>query len=173
MAHYTSGAIRGSVSCSRTLRQGIELATFWLLNDFSTTVPLSPKYWWWHIQWRKLVLVIKKSIQNCKLDTLNVIEVSGKGYIYLLWQAKPEWLNEIYIYTALEKIKRPLQNDQFLWFYYFIGMCLSKMNIFVLFYKLLTTFLPNFKYQYCHLEHLFAEKLQLVKITKKMQCFHF
>ena len=36
MAHCTSGAIRGSVSCSRTLRQGIELATFWLLNDFST-----------------------------------------------------------------------------------------------------------------------------------------
>ena len=31
----------GSVSCSRTLRQGIELATFWFLNDFSTTVPLS------------------------------------------------------------------------------------------------------------------------------------
>src|SRR4029434_10062905 len=25
------------VSCSRTLRQGIELATFWLLNDFSTS----------------------------------------------------------------------------------------------------------------------------------------
>ena len=24
MAHYTSGAIRGSVSCSRTLRQGID-----------------------------------------------------------------------------------------------------------------------------------------------------
>ena len=36
MAHCTSGAIRGSVSCSRTLQQGIELATFWLLNDFST-----------------------------------------------------------------------------------------------------------------------------------------
>src|SRR4029434_6950250 len=33
MAHCTSGAIRGSVSCSRTLRQGIELATF----DFSTS----------------------------------------------------------------------------------------------------------------------------------------
>src|SRR4029434_1918920 len=28
MAHCTSGAIRGSVSCSRTLQQGIELATF-------------------------------------------------------------------------------------------------------------------------------------------------
>ena len=28
MAHCTSGAIRGSVSCSRTLRQGIELTTF-------------------------------------------------------------------------------------------------------------------------------------------------
>ena len=27
MAHCTSGAIKGSVSCSRTLRQGIELAT--------------------------------------------------------------------------------------------------------------------------------------------------
>ena len=36
MAHCTSGAIRGSVSCSRTLRQGVELATFWLLTDFST-----------------------------------------------------------------------------------------------------------------------------------------
>src|SRR4029434_1988090 len=36
MGHCTSGAIRGSVSCSRTLRQGIELATFRLLNDFST-----------------------------------------------------------------------------------------------------------------------------------------
>src|SRR4029434_5972049 len=28
MAHCTSGAIRGSVSCLRMLRQGIELATF-------------------------------------------------------------------------------------------------------------------------------------------------
>src|SRR4029434_1387259 len=37
MAHCRSGAIRGSVSCSRTLRQGIELATFCLLNDFSTS----------------------------------------------------------------------------------------------------------------------------------------
>src|SRR4029434_1980515 len=37
MAHCTSGAIRGSVSCSRTLRQGIELATFRLLNDFFTS----------------------------------------------------------------------------------------------------------------------------------------
>src|SRR4029434_1161379 len=37
MAHCTSGAIRGSVSCSRTLQQGIELATFCLLNDFSTS----------------------------------------------------------------------------------------------------------------------------------------
>src|SRR4029434_9094333 len=37
MAHCTSGAIRRSVSCSRTLRQGIELATFCLLNDFSTS----------------------------------------------------------------------------------------------------------------------------------------
>src|SRR4029434_6272469 len=36
MAHCTSGAIRGSVSCSRTLRQGIKLATFCLLNGFST-----------------------------------------------------------------------------------------------------------------------------------------
>src|SRR4029434_965773 len=44
MAHCTSGAIRGSVPCSRTLRQRIELATFRLLNDFSTTVPLSPPY---------------------------------------------------------------------------------------------------------------------------------
>src|SRR4029434_2006929 len=37
MAHCTSGAMRGSVSCSRTLRQGIELATFCLLTDFSTS----------------------------------------------------------------------------------------------------------------------------------------
>src|SRR4029434_6430253 len=37
MAHCTSGAIRGSVSCSRTLRQGIELATFRLLTDFFTS----------------------------------------------------------------------------------------------------------------------------------------
>src|SRR4029434_11284948 len=37
MAHCTSGAIRGSVSCSRTLRQGIELVTFCLLNDFFTS----------------------------------------------------------------------------------------------------------------------------------------
>src|SRR4029434_6583369 len=37
MAHCTSGVIRGSVSCSRTLRQGIELATFCLLNDFFTS----------------------------------------------------------------------------------------------------------------------------------------
>ena len=35
--HCTSGAIRGSVSCSRTLRQGIELATLWLLTDLSTS----------------------------------------------------------------------------------------------------------------------------------------
>src|SRR4029434_5828325 len=42
MAHCTLGAIRGSVSCSRTLQQGFELATFRLLNDFSTTLPLSP-----------------------------------------------------------------------------------------------------------------------------------
>src|SRR4029434_1348005 len=46
MAHCTSGAIRGSVSCSRTLRQGIELATFCLLNDFftscTTVAPLLP-----------------------------------------------------------------------------------------------------------------------------------
>src|SRR4029434_4724386 len=37
MAHCTSGAIRGSESCSRMLRQGIELATFCLLNDFFTS----------------------------------------------------------------------------------------------------------------------------------------
>ena len=37
MAHCTSGAIRGSVSFSRTLQKGIELATFWLLNDLSTS----------------------------------------------------------------------------------------------------------------------------------------
>ena len=43
-----------------------------------------------------------------------------------------------------------------------IGMCLSKMNILVLFYKLLTTFLPNFRYKYCHLEHL-SEKLIILK----------
>ena len=43
MAHCTSGAIRGSVPCSRTLRQGIELATFWLLNDFSTSC--TTVYW--------------------------------------------------------------------------------------------------------------------------------
>ena len=45
MAHCTSGAIRGSVSYSRTLRQGIELATFWLLTDFSTScTTVSPPY---------------------------------------------------------------------------------------------------------------------------------
>src|SRR4029434_3167162 len=37
MAHCPSGAIRGSVSCSRTLRQRIKLATFCLLNDFFTS----------------------------------------------------------------------------------------------------------------------------------------
>ena len=36
MAQCTSGAV-GSVSCSRTLRQGIELATWWLLSEFSTS----------------------------------------------------------------------------------------------------------------------------------------
>src|SRR4029434_3856652 len=44
ISHCTSGAIRNSVSCSRTLRQGIERATFCLLNDFftscSTVVPI-------------------------------------------------------------------------------------------------------------------------------------
>src|SRR4029434_4559246 len=44
MAHCTSGAIRGSVSCSRTLRQGIELATFRLLNDFSTSCTTKVKH---------------------------------------------------------------------------------------------------------------------------------
>src|SRR4029434_4037055 len=38
MAHCTSGAIRGSVSCSRTLRQGIEL------NDFSTSCTTAAPY---------------------------------------------------------------------------------------------------------------------------------
>ena len=33
MAHCTSGAIRGSVSCSRSLRQGIELTTLITVND--------------------------------------------------------------------------------------------------------------------------------------------
>src|SRR4029434_5601681 len=37
MARCTSGAFWGSVSCLRTLRQGIELATFCLLNDFFTS----------------------------------------------------------------------------------------------------------------------------------------
>src|SRR4029434_3283358 len=37
MAHCTSGAIRGSVSCSRTPRQGIEPETSYLQNDFSTS----------------------------------------------------------------------------------------------------------------------------------------
>src|SRR4029434_9279133 len=38
MAHCTSGAIRGSVSCVRTLRQGIELATFyWTAAPLYTT----------------------------------------------------------------------------------------------------------------------------------------
>ena len=31
------GAVGCSVSCSRTLRQGIELSTFWLLNDLFTS----------------------------------------------------------------------------------------------------------------------------------------
>ena len=45
MAHCTSGAIRGSVSCSRTLRQGIELAAFCLLNDLSTScTTVAPKH---------------------------------------------------------------------------------------------------------------------------------
>src|SRR4029434_858484 len=37
MAHCTSGAIRGSVSCSRTLSQGIELAPLLIATDFSTS----------------------------------------------------------------------------------------------------------------------------------------
>src|SRR4029434_5236444 len=38
MAHCTSGAIRGSVPCSWTLRQGIELATFyWTAAPLYTT----------------------------------------------------------------------------------------------------------------------------------------
>ena len=44
--------------------------------------------------------------------------------------------------TDMEKIKRPLQ------------MCLSRMNMFVLYYKLLIVFLPNSKDK--HLEHLIA-----------------
>src|SRR4029434_2911021 len=45
MAHCTSGAIRGSVSCSRTLRQGIELATLCFLNDFFTScTTVAPMY---------------------------------------------------------------------------------------------------------------------------------
>lgn len=54
-------------------------------------------------------------------------------------------------------MKRPLLNDQESLVLLFIGMCLGKINILVLFYKLLTTFLPNSKYKYSHLEHLFAE----------------
>src|SRR4029434_7325046 len=45
MAHCTSGAIRGSVSCSRTLPQGIKLATFCLLNDFSTSRTTVAPFW--------------------------------------------------------------------------------------------------------------------------------
>ena len=74
------------------------------------------------------------------------------------------------IYTALKKLRDHFKMISFSGFIG-IGMCLSKINILVLFYKLLTTFLPNYKYKYCHLGHLFAEKRQLVKITKKMQCF--
>src|SRR4029434_1570372 len=44
MEHCTSGAIRGSVSCSRTLRQGIELEQpFDYLTTSLPTVPLSPQ----------------------------------------------------------------------------------------------------------------------------------
>src|SRR4029434_3887540 len=38
MAHCTSGAIRSSVSCSRTLRQGIELTT----NQTANTPSIDP-----------------------------------------------------------------------------------------------------------------------------------
>src|SRR4029434_10206213 len=45
MAHCTSGAIRGSGSCSTTRREGIELAAFCLLNDFSTScTTVSPQH---------------------------------------------------------------------------------------------------------------------------------
>ena len=45
-------------------------------------------------------------------------------------------------HTALEKIETTAKFSVFL-VLLFIGMCLSKMNILVLFNKLLTTFLPN------------------------------
>ena len=50
-------------------------------------------------------------------------------------------LEAVKYYTALETTSKVSVSLVLL----FIGMCLSKMHIFVLFYKLLTTFLPNFK----------------------------
>lgn len=48
---------------------------------------------------------------------------------------------------------KPLQNDQFLWF---LDMCLSKMNIIVLFYELMSAFLTNSDYK-CYLEQMFSD----------------
>lgn len=71
-----------------------------------------------------------------------------------------------------EKYKRPLQKYRFLWFFYtLIGMCLSKMNIFVSSQKRQTTFLPISKWKYCHFEHLLAENGKWSKERKRMQCF--
>uniref|UniRef100_A0A8B9R7J9 Chorein N-terminal domain-containing protein n=1 Tax=Astyanax mexicanus TaxID=7994 RepID=A0A8B9R7J9_ASTMX len=51
----------------------------------------------------------------------------------------------------------------------FIGIYLSKMNIVVLFYKPLTTFL---KYKYSHLEHVFAENEKWSNNEKDGVCIH-
>ncbi len=55
--------------------------------------------------------------------------------------------------TAMETIKRPLENCGFLDLLDFFRMGLSKMIIFVLFNKCLISFLPKFKSTYCHPEH--------------------
>jgi len=42
-------------------------------------------------------------------------------------------------------------------------ICLSKVYIFDLFYKLRTTFLAKIKYKYINLEHLFAENNEIMQ----------
>ena len=92
MAHCTSGAIRGSVSCSRTLRQGIELATFWLLNDFSTScTTVAPIYCIEVHPWSE---AISRSFRTLT-----------KATSVLWWALKPDWKSSSILFLCRKRSK--------------------------------------------------------------------
>src|SRR4029434_2062422 len=86
MAHCTSGAIRGSVSCSRTLRQGIELATLCFLNDFftscTTVAPVAVAV----LELDKTVQTVVENIEELKPEQEQCVYlfINGKDIVYLL-----------------------------------------------------------------------------------------